>query len=103
MLSGLMTNPSMIGAYMNDPRMQLALEVMLGLKMQKGPGGDVDMTQAAADSTADSQPQQTPAAAAARSSDGGGSAQQQQQQAANGAAKVGSWSVLLRVDGVSRK
>jgi len=97
MLSGLMTNPSMIGAYMNDPRMQLALEVMLGLKMQKGPGGDVDMTQAAADSTADSQPQQTPAAAAAaaRSSDGGSSAQQQQQQAANGAAKVGSERVQL--------
>jgi hypothetical protein len=72
-----------------------ALEVMLGLKMQKGPGGDEDMFQAAAapeDSTADSKAQAS-AAAAAASSSGGGAQQwqeQQQQQQANGAAKVRS-------------
>lgn len=66
-----------------------ALEVMLGIKMQKGPGGgDEDMPQAPQDTTAESAPQ---ASAAAASSSGGGSSstQQQQQQQANGTAKVG--------------
>lgn len=67
-----------------------ALEVMLGLKVQKGPGGDEDMPQAPADaSTADSkQQQQASAAAAASSSGGGASHQRQQDQQTNGTAKV---------------
>lgn len=64
---------------------------MLGLKVQKGPGGDEDMPQAPTDaSTADSKQQQQASAAAAASSSGGGGAshQQQQEQQANGTAKV---------------
>jgi hypothetical protein len=86
----------LLTALCNAPRICVqALEVMLGLKMQKGPGGDEDMFQAAAaapeDSTADSKAQAS--AAAAASSSGGGAQQrqeQQQQQQANEAAKVRS-------------
>jgi hypothetical protein len=35
MLSGLMQNPSMIGAYMNDPRMQLVSEGTSSMRQQQ--------------------------------------------------------------------
>lgn len=70
MLQGLMANPSMIGAHLNDPRMQLALEVMLGLKVAGNKGdvfdGAADAAAAAAEEgEAQSRPQQPAAAAAA--------------------------------------
>eukprot|EP00879_Flechtneria_rotunda_P009158 GHRR01009588.1.p1 GENE.GHRR01009588.1~~GHRR01009588.1.p1 ORF type:complete len:493 (+),score=199.13 GHRR01009588.1:1014-2492(+) len=68
MLRAIGSNPQLLGNFMQDTRMQLALEVMLGIKMQtggkRGPPGAFDETMQNGDE-ADSKAAATAAAAAA--------------------------------------
>eukprot|EP00775_Hariotina_reticulata_P012626 gene12626-12756_t len=68
MLRSLSSNPAMISAYLQDPRMQLALEVILGMKVAAGgpdQAGDVSMS-AASEEAADSGSTSAAAAASSR-------------------------------------
>eukprot|EP00878_Enallax_costatus_P004085 GHUV01004311.1.p1 GENE.GHUV01004311.1~~GHUV01004311.1.p1 ORF type:complete len:462 (+),score=153.33 GHUV01004311.1:746-2131(+) len=76
MLRGLNSNPAMLSAYLQDQRFQLALEVLMGVKIS-GKDDFAAAAEEAANGTADSQPHQQQHHSATASSKASVSSQQQ--------------------------